>query len=72
MSPAKDNGSFIRHIFCCISIQRFGQKLMNWVSGHLESMLLISLDHLFGYLITLSPNRPFAFNSFFGQKQSSK
>ena len=38
------------------------------VSGHLTSMPLISLDYLAGFLITLSPNRPFASNSFFRPK----
>ena len=38
------------------------------VSGHLASMLLISLDYRAGFLITLLPNRPFASNSFFRPK----
>ena len=38
------------------------------VSGHLASMLLISLDYRAGFLITLSPNRPFASNSLFPAK----
>ena len=38
------------------------------VSGHLTSMPLISLDYLAGFLITLSPNRAFASNSFFRPK----
>ena len=41
-------------------------------SCHLASMLLISLDHLAGFLITLSPNRLFAFNSIFRLKTISK
>ena len=56
----------------CQSVKVCHFDVADGVSGHLASMLLTSLDHLAEFLITLSPNRPFASNSFFRPKTIPK